>query len=374
MRVGLVTWWSSKNCGTCLQAYALFRVLEELGCDASLMDLVVPHFGVKYWARLALSVVGLCQLRIWLRNFIRRCMHRDVPPTKLETWVKSTFRVTRIRHPWSLRLLVAKTDCFVSGSDQIWNTYCEGFSPRMFLNCVGDARRVAYASSIGTKGVNPVYAQRVKGWLSKFARIGVREASGVKALKELTGRNDIVQVMDPVFLLSAEKWRNFGQIESGVADEKYLLCYVLGDDPLYAEKILSVGRELGIKRIIVIPACERPDFRIDGCETFENPIPPEFVGLVSHASAVCTDSFHASALSLILGKELVAFKRFSSDDGTSQNSRIYDLLDMFGLSHRLYDGGAWSKPIDWDRVRDVMQRERERSLKFLREGLGVRDS
>lgn len=376
MRVGLVTWWSSKNCGTCLQAYALFRAVEGLGCDASMMDLVVPHFGIKYWVRLVLSAVGLCQLRIWLRNFIRRRIHREAPPTKLEAWVKSTFRVKHIKHPWSMHLLVAKTDCFVSGSDQIWNTYYERFSPRMFLDCVGNARRVAYASSIGTKGINPVYAERVKGWLSKFARIGVRESSAVKALKELTGRDDIVQVMDPVFLLSAEEWRDFGRIEPDVTKEKYLLCYMLGDNPMYAEKVLSVGRKLGINRVIVMPSCERPDFRIEGCETFENPIPPEFVALVARASAVCTDSFHASALSLILGRELVVFRRFASDEGISQNSRIYDLLNMFGLDYRLYDGddGHWQKPIDWRHVGEVVDRERDRSLRFLREGLELEDS
>jgi hypothetical protein len=82
---------------------------------------------------------------------------------------------------------------------------------------------------------------------------------------------------------------------------------------------------------------------------------------------VCTDSFHGTIFSILFEKLFVEFKRFEDADPKSQNSRIYGLLDMFGLSGRLYDEDSkkWSERIDYKPIIDKIEEGREASLQYL---------
>ncbi len=375
MRVGLATWWRSPNYGTVLQAYALYHALGNIGCKAYIVTFHRRHFGWKDWIKIALSLVGVMQIRHWWikkhamsnrsNNANSQC-GKNIP--KYVSWCQSVFVVRGLKYPWSLPLLVAMTDCFVSGSDQIWNTFYKGFNPHMFLDCVGNAKRVAYSSSIGTKGVNPTYADEVKKWLSKYYRIGVREKTSVETLKVLTGREDIVQVLDPVFLLSAEEWREISRSVNMPELSECVVCYMLGDRQEYSEQIEQVKLQFGLNRVIVISSAECPGFNVQGRVCVSDLSPPEFIFLLDSASIVCTDSFHATCLSLILKKNFVVFKRFRDGDDTSQNSRIYDLLDMFGMREKIYGEGnnyGWRRQIDWDQVDAVIQQRKKFSMRFL---------
>ena len=65
----------------------------------------------------------------------------------------------------------------------------------------------------------------------------------------------------------------------------------------------------------------------------------EFVGLVSNAEYICTDSFHATAFSTIFNKNFFAFNRFKSPKhGT--NSRIESFLKTTGLEAQLITNPA----------------------------------
>ena len=86
---------------------------------------------------------------------------------------------------------------------------------------------------------------------------------------------------------------------------------------------------------------------------------------------VCTDSFHATALSINLSKDFVELLRFKDGDAASQNSRIYDLLDQYGLRGRLYtgDGNVPAGKIDYAPIQEKLKTDRGRSLKFLADSI-----
>lgn len=79
---------------------------------------------------------------------------------------------------------------------------------------------------------------------------------------------------------------------------------------------------------------------------------------------VCTDSFHATALSIILSKQFVEFKRFSDDDQTSQNSRIVDLLEFYGLQDR-FDLCNAHCAIDYTAVQNRLKQARKESEQYI---------
>ena len=86
-----------------------------------------------------------------------------------------------------------------------------------------------------------------------------------------------------------------------------------------------------------------------------------------NASYVCTDSFHATALSINFSKDFVEFLRFSDRDIKSQNSRIYDLLNHYNLSYKIYsvNNSDWTNSIDYIKVQESLSSDRRDSLTFL---------
>jgi hypothetical protein len=118
---------------------------------------------------------------------------------------------------------------------------------------------------------------------------------------------------------------------------------------------------------VIIPADENRDFTYEGAFVYKDASPVEFIYLIQHASLVCTDSFHATALSINHSVPFVEFMRFKDDDSKSQNSRIYDLLEHYGLMDRIYDDNnlSWINNISYDRVQEILSDDRKFSIDYL---------
>ena len=61
----------------------------------------------------------------------------------------------------------------------------------------------------------------------------------------------------------------------------------------------------------------------------------DLLDLIRNAEFVITDSFHTTIFSIIFRKQFFVFQRFKDDNFTSQNMRIYSLLEMANLQDRL---------------------------------------
>ena len=370
-RVVFVTWGGGYNFGGCFQSYALLRKLQDLGYDVlhltEIRFVTTVRDRIKQWIKRSAAY----------RLFVRMRRSGGIVDRKIRKWFDAYPRLS-VCTKAEMRRLLRETDCFVSGSDQIWNTYHQ-FSPFFFLDFAQGHKRVSYASSIGTSDVNPRYAAAVKSLLDGFSHISVRERSGVRAIGGLTERKDVVQVLDPSFLLTREEWRLVGdgaELEFKLP-KRYILCYVLGRNPDYATWLNRVMAQTGITDVIVLPAkYDNPDFAPSGCFVYQNAGPREFIKLLENAELVVTDSFHATAFSLNFQKPFVEFLRFSDVQAESQNSRIYDLLGDFELRHRIYRGECevleralegWES--EFERVQERLVKERMRCQRWLADAI-----
>lgn len=83
--------------------------------------------------------------------------------------------------------------------------------------------------------------------------------------------------------------------------------------------------------------------------------PKDFVGLISKASYVCTDSFHAMAFSALFEREFYGFSRFSGKKGNI-NTRVTSLLGRLGLTGR-YNTEAFDREasIDYCQVNGILK-------------------
>jgi len=357
--ITLITWLGEGNFGTCLQSYALNTELAKLGYKVSFLQSIPSRLGLYGWARWGKNTVV---------ELINHYKYKDLQTKKRNNFQRKNFNILTINITYQLKQLIANTDCFITGSDQIWNTYV-AFNPRMFLDFANDKKRVAYASSIGTNDVKEEYRESVKELLLKFNHIGVREKTAVAELSKLTGRNDIVQVLDPTFLLTPTDWNKMSKdaVFETEMPKNYILCYFIGNNTHYINQLSKVRNAFGNKNIVIIPADENRDFTFDGAFVYKNASPIEFVNLLQNADCVCTDSFHATALSINHSVPFVEFMRFKDDDSKSQNSRIYDLLEHYGLMDRIYDENnmSWTNDINYDRVQEILSADRKFSIDYL---------
>lgn len=360
----LATWMGKQgNYGTCLQSFALHKKLENMGYDVKIIS-VYPHRN-KYVAIIKniLSLIGV----LYIINIIRK-HPKTIKESKLLEFQKSNYNQVEILTKQQMHRLVLLTDCFVAGSDQIWNTYFK-FSPQYFLEFAENAKRIAYASSMGTSSVKEEYKDKVQSLLKKFSHIGVREYEVIDYLKTLTGRQDICQVLDPTFLLDKGDWQQICKKAKYELDlpTDYLFCYFIGNNPNYKEQLLDVIKKLKIDNIIIIPSRENPDFTIENAIIYDNAGPMEFVDLLQRAKFVCTDSFHATALSINFSVPFVEFLRFKDGDLKSQNSRIFDVLNHYNLRNRLYalNEKDWEFPINYENAHRILEQDRKKSIDYL---------
>lgn len=363
IKVGIVTWLGGGNYGTTLQSFALHEKLRQMGYAVYYIG-SYNHAGfLKGVIRSILSWSGFQRMRYWMN--LKKSM--GVKGEKLFRFVERNYNIKKPTCDYTFNKLIKNTDVFVTGSDQIWNVAFR-FNPFMFLDFATGKRKVAYASSIGLSDIPNEYKDQVRTYLSDFSCIGVREKTAVDILSRLLLRGDILQVLDPTFLLPPDNWIelcNKAEYEEEIPDG-YILFYLIGNNDWYVEQANEVIRKIGIYNVVIVPSAENPNLRIDGAIVYNNAGPIEFVDLIRRASFVCTDSFHATALSINLSKNFVTFLRFKDTDGLSQNSRIYDLLNHYGLLTRLYEGNStsWWKPIDYNIVQKQLDKDREQSLSY----------
>ncbi|RHV89434.1 hypothetical protein DXA96_09010 [Lachnospiraceae bacterium OF09-33XD] len=102
--------------------------------------------------------------------------------------------------------------------------------------------------------------------------------------------------------------------------------------------------------------------------------PDKFINLIRGAKCVMTDSFHGLAFSVINNKNFYVFYRTKVGSKNSRNSRIDNILNTWGLQKRLVLNDADVSdfdlnPIDYNRVNQIISKEREKSLKYLKDAL-----
>lgn len=360
-KIVIVTWTGVHNYGTALQSYSLQYAIEKLGYDVSIMD------KLQY-----ISIVG--KVKRWAKEILhKRKENRNGKSYRMKQFHQTFQRIIRPSSKKKLQKLISETDVFVSGSDQIWNT-THRYDPLMFLDFAMDKKRISYATSMGTGVIPETYKSVINEHLKKYSYISVREETATLLLSNLTGRDDIETVLDPTFLLDHNEWHLFGEYSDLDIEipEKYILCYFVGSNSYYRQQVADVKEKSGITNIVAVLLKESQPVDVGQTITVSNASPNDFVRLIEKSAMVCTDSFHATAISINFSKPFVELLRFSDNSQLSQNSRIYDLLNHYGLPDYIYSNSSskWLNPIIYDRVNKILDSDRERSWNYLTKSLG----
>lgn len=358
-RVGVVTWYGGSNYGTSLQAFALCYSLQQMGVTPFLLK------RYKTWR----NVIGGMIRNIKMQ--IHNSSSYGLSTTKNRK-IKRFKRMNFHQFPQCFGILgvyfykkqITSLSCIIAGSDQIWNPY---HTDSFLLLENFNIPKYSYASSIGVEEIPPNKRELYKKALSPFISISVRENSAIPPLSEIY-RGPIKKVVDPTFLLTDKQWMHFSERHTLKIDITipFILVYFIVDNTSYWYKLSQIKKRTGIERVVILPM--HPNHLKHSCELVENAGIYDFVYLIRHATLVCTDSYHATAMSINLGTNFVTLLRFKNSEKTSQNSRLVDLLHRYGLSSRLYEDefkGDLSH-IDFSFSRAKLFQERSESLSYLK--------
>lgn len=386
-KVGIVSLYhGSQNYGGVLQAYALTRVVNDMGYHAYQIDYDATQNDKS-------KVSGKKALTLYLKEHsIFQLLQKSMKGTAKRVYAKlyarelhssfaqraevfRMFREEQIQHSETVNhetvgKLCQDTDQFICGSDQIWkptvidDVYTLDFGVRAGKNCI------SYAASLSVKRID--YAQKAdySAWLDQLNCISVREKAAQELLQGLT-KNEIQWVCDPVLLLTKQQWCEVATTPPSFG--KYLFCYFLGDDRKHRVWARKYAEKHGLK-IIALPNLQQKPRWVDahfGDMQLYDVSPFDFVNLILHAELVMTDSFHATAFSLNMGTPFYVFDRSSIQ---SMNDRITSLLELTACTdHFISDYKQMKDPSNASYntavVTKALDKHRASSMVYLKEAL-----
>lgn len=391
-KIGIVSCYFQHNYGSMLQALATQMALDKLNYENETVDISGFNHEIKkakllYFAKasltsdILLSKLGMAK-NVLIKKFSKNeyaAMSR-IRDEKFDDFSKKWFRLSP-QYTSKKELGNSCKESYSSvlvGSDQLWlpGNIAAGYYT---LNFVPETvNTIAYATSFGQSSLPKDSARKAALFLKKIRHIGVREESGQKLVKELAGR-DVPVVCDPTLLFTGEEWLSI-QKDEPIVEDKYILCYFLGNNPPHREFAKRLREATGCK-IIALTHLDEFVKSDEGYadETPYNVNPADFLNLIRNATYVCTDSFHCSVFSMLYKKVFFTFKRYARKTKSSTNSRLDTLFRLAGVSERILEGTediqkCLYMEIDYNSVHQNFAKIREESYQYLQKALEDKES
>lgn len=367
-RIGVVSYnihCNFTNYGSALQSWALCRTIDALGCHPVLADYCPAVLADKN----PLDPVK----NMWDKDDDARHQCELSLPAIRENYAKfdrfytGMFdRSAKAYKPENFDEIVSdeKLNGFVCGSDTI---FCidefKGFENGYWANypCM-QGRSVAYAASFGDSHFGPEDWPMLDARIGNFKAIGLREKAMVPYISSKTVV-PVARTIDPTLLLTATDYDGIAA-SRGCLRPEYLLLYTRRYNPSMERYAIEVARD---RQLHVVEISLRAENARLGHEMRYDAGVEEFLALVRDASFVVTNSFHGLIFAVQFLRPFTVFSRESGD------SKIGEVLDLFGLRSRLARGGDEILPeeINYDAVHSRIAEAREQSISFLKDSLDL---
>lgn len=383
-RIGIAAVTYKENFGSALQTYATQYTLEKMGYDARIFEIKGVHRQIHikkllYYAGRMFDPVELKYLLANLKSRSRKsasastdhyAQDMNVRKQVYADFNKKWNKMLPLVKGWKgLSEQASEMDAVVVGSDQLWR-------PSNIVGCyftlefVPDkVKKIAFSTSFGVPELPANLHKHAKTFLSRIDFISVRENSGADIVMRESGCGATV-VCDPTMMLTAEDWMHI-QDEKPFADGKYILMYLMGDNPEQREFVKQLRKKTGCRIIGLLHGATYIEYDEEVAD--EKPFnvgPSEFVNLIRNAEFVCTDSFHCCVFSILNSTKFFAFRRWPDGSKFSANDRLYTLLEFTGLSRRMLIGTedvdkCIADDIDFAPVLEKVAEKRKMSMEFL---------
>lgn len=367
-KVYTITYHSSYNHGSNLQAYALQKFVTSLSSNIDYKIINLRNYMQKEVYKLPFEKKGFVN---FCKKFLYAPYKKDLyeRENNYENFQKNYLNLTK-----EYSCACDFDDCldgdyYISGSDQLWNYDALDFDWSYYLNFIKGVKKISYAASFGAtkKDFDEKSYNRIKKYLNDYNCISVRDEYSKNLVREFTGVDASVN-FDPTMLLKKEDWLSLISDVSYKPDFKYILLYDLKGTKDAYEIAKKLSKLLGIK-VIVVKESAKFIWKYNFVKKFSSG-PKEFLNLINNAELVISSSFHGTIFSILLQKPFFAVNG-------SKDMRIRTLLKKVGLEDRsisidnilekykiIYD-------IDYSSVEEKIEVEREKSKEYLMDALDL---
>lgn len=385
-KVGVVTITGGSNYGNKLQHYAVLHAIKKLGYDAvtikdatrrgfwgnaypiSLRDKLKPpyirgaidsKFQYNYHKKNESDGYLKCIVREKKNhsNYVKLQQERqkrfDRFSEKYLPFYDSQVSVSSYPDPLMLEQFCA----FVCGSDQIWNPHYRDVSPMRFLTFAPKEKRIALSPSLGVSEIPTTRTEQYGQMIREIPYLSVREDTGARIIRELTGR-EVPVLIDPTLSMESEEWLEIVKKPEQEIKQPYVLTYFLGQKSKKCEGIISQIAAQKNAHVIDLAEVSKGEYYL-----FD---PSEFLWLIQNAAYICTDSFHGTAFSIIFHKDFSVFLR--DESGFLGDNRVVTLLKKLGLEFTLWNGEP-TEEIDYRNADNLLEQERSRFWNYLKNAL-----
>lgn len=389
MKIAILTQPLYINYGGLLQAYAVQKILRDMGHEVITLDTVGDIRPV--------SLSLFCQLRCFIVTFIcaviGRSKWKDIywpynnndrnvrfVSLSMRPFLKRIMNIsTEISSDEKIKQYceVQRFDAYLVGSDQVWRPK---YSPNIgwfFLNFISDfdkAKRIAFSASFGTSDWEFTDGQtkECRHLAQRFDAISVREQFGVVLCKDYLGV-DAVQTLDPTMLLSPTDYAKLIEIDKDNTNSMShcIFSYVLDENEDQKMIIKNISKTLKLPVQVLAAHIKFAPYTSLKTVMQNRPKPvAQWLRAFQESDFVITDSFHGTVFSILHHLPFVVFE----NKGRGM-SRIETLLETFGLEDRLIENALKCKKewlmnsIDWDKIDTILADKRRIGMDFLHNAL-----
>lgn len=359
MNISINTFYRETHAGAVMQAYALSRILKDLGYEPEMLAYDRPARGGG---------------RKTVKQRLIRLVTREAETIR----EYAVFRATYLREsrtvyhgPEEIAANPPHADAYICGSDQIWNPgllFNNQFDPAYFLKFGLPATlRISYAASFGGYQPGAEQEQLLRTYLSRFSAISVREPNAQAMLSKILGR-EVALTLDPTLLVN-----DYSELLNPSADAgRYILLYSLQN----SAEIRRAARELSTHYGLPIWSIDGPllPWKVLG-RRIESRGPLQWINLINGAAAVVTNSLHGLIFSLMLKKRVIVSPQ--TGPFLSKNERMMHLCNALGVTREVIPtdvSDAIRREINWDLLDQNLTEYRQSSLYFLRNALASREA
>lgn len=342
-KINLLTMHYGISYGAALQTYATCKVLKQLGHNVTIINLQDK------------KTTLLSSLKKWRFN---RFYNKYYPPM---TKLMSEPRIE----------LMPEADYYMVGSDQVWNPdITKKQLLNYFLNFVPPGcNRISYASSFGkSKWINffsETEIRNIEVELKKFNALSVRESDGVAICKNYFGI-DATQVLDPTLILE-----DYSELIGNTKNRNEIVCFFIGfkkNKESFLNIVNYVKNELNIPATYLDATFFTKEFN-NHCIM---PGPDSWLQRLNGSKFIITSSYHGLAFALIFRKPFLVLQA-----DPLKVIRLKSLLNLLNLEDRLVLDANELKnkkellntAIDYNHVQNVLDSEKNKSFKFLKDQL-----
>lgn len=373
-KVGIITFTRGKNYGASLQAYGLYKYIEDKGFDVSFIDYYPMHHNI--YSKDAFIEEKTKKLKFWGKNTFTKWLFSEIKYPKIKKSYEFFYdfldRRTKFTKPYYFAEDVfndpPEADIYISGSDQIWNNQFNSdkhLDSPYYLAFVKSGKRISYASSFGKSFIPDEQKSKVKEWLGCYDALSVREESGQKILAEMGLVSNVVA--DPTIICPGNVWE---ETANKAINSNYYVLYQLRNDERIYRAVEEISRKNGKKLIAITYGRNRMNNYIK--EMVDTPPVGDWLSYIRYSDGVFTDSYHACVFSILFHKPFIAYTEHRKE----MSSRITDLLSKIdlsqqnvGISDKKLAEEMLHRSIDWKHNDQLLESFRKGSTEWLDKAL-----